>query len=157
LAYAYYNWGRWDNWLYFVQAHGELGNSRVVAGIVWPWQVAWRYLQILVTVSPAQYEWWVAVLEVGFGAFAAVILVWMWRRQWRLTYLVQAGVMLLLPLASGTFSGFPRYVLSIVGSYVFLAHVVSQRPAWQRYTLFAVSFALQVGLVVLFSRGYFIA
>jgi hypothetical protein len=153
LVYAGYNSQKWGDWLYFVHAHGELANSRAVNGIVWPWQVGVRYVRILLSLSPRLYEWWVAAGELLVTICAATSL-WIARRQIYPSYLLFAGLVLALPILSGTLTGLPRYVLAVFP--VFMSLSLNINSKWQK-PLLVISALLQICLLALFSRGYFVA
>jgi hypothetical protein len=139
--------------LRFVHAQGELANSRSLNQIILPPVVFWRYLQILMSLSPKLVEWWVALLELGSGLLAVATVYFSWRLKLRISYQLYSLVMIGLPFISGTLSGFPRYILIVFPLYLVLAHL-SRRWQW----LVLLSFGLiQVALVMLFSRGYFVA
>lgn len=155
MVYAFYNQEKWGDALYFVHAHGALGNSRAVSSIVFPVVTVYRYVKILVTVSPSVYEYWVALLEF-VSLIGASIGVWFaWKQQQRLSYIIYGVCLLLLPLLSGTLTGLPRYVLPIFVFYSSLA-VWSQKHRRAQYVLLGMGIVLQAFLLGLFVRGYYI-
>jgi hypothetical protein len=139
--------------LKFIQAQGELANGRSTSGIVAPMVMIWRYLKILFTVSPQVYEWWVALLELGSGALAAVTIWFSFKLKFPALYQLYSLAMIFLPFASGTLSGFPRYLIIVFPLYIVLAHL-TQTWRWIAMIGFLL---LQVLLVSLFIRGYFVA
>lgn len=156
LAYAYYNQVTWGDPLYFVHAHGALGNSREVAGIVLPHVLLYRYFRIFLTVSPSQYEYWIAVLEFVSALYACFLFVVAWIRKIDITYLLFALVMIVLPIFSGTLSGFPRYILPVFPLFLVQAQVLRKHPKIRTVVL-VIFVALQAALFALFSRGYYVA
>ena len=156
LAYSYFNLMTWGDPLYFVHAHGALGNSREVSSIVFPFVTVYRYLKIFMTVSSSQYEFWIAVLEFATLGFASLGLYLGWKQKMRPSYLLFAASMLFLPLFSGTLSGFPRYVLPVFPLFVVFSVLFQDKLKLWRVFL-VISFLLQILLLLLFARGYYVA
>jgi len=154
IGYAYYNFSKWGEWLYFISAHGELGNSRATSSLVFPGVTLYRYLRILITLSPAQYEFWVALLEIGFLGVVTGLLFLAWKQKVRVSYLLFATLAVSIPVLSGTLSGFPRYSLVAFPIYLAIAQI---KQSWIRNSAMALGFGLQLLLLGLFSRGYFVA
>lgn len=166
LLYGWFNYLKWDDFLYFVHAHGALGNSRDVSNLVFPLVTVYRYVKIFITVSVWQYEFWIALLEFGAVLYATLSLFLAWKMKIRTSYIVFAVVMILLPLLSGTFSGFPRYILPIFP--FFLAQAIwfeklkknSNTINLNKFVFVAfviLSILLQALLLVLFARGYYVS
>ncbi len=154
--YSYYNLQTWGDPLYFVHAHGALGNSREVAGLVFPLVTVYRYLKIFITVSLYQFEFWVALLEFTTLGWAVWGVYLSWKQKIRVSYLLFAVSMLFLPLFSGTLSGFPRYVLPVFPLFLSFSGFFEKRARVWKY-LFGSLLIVQVLLLILFSRGYYIA
>lgn len=155
LAYAYYNYVTWGDPLYFVHAHGALGNSRAVSSLVFPVVTLYRYIKILITVSPNIYEYWVAVIELASLLVSAVGLFLVWKQKLRGSYLLYSLVLVLLPVLSGTLSGYPRYILPAFPFFLAFAKTLDHKERWSMAVL-AMSFLLQALLVALFVRGYYV-
>lgn len=155
LAYIYYNHLTWGDPLYFVHAHGALGNSRAVSSLVFPLVTVYRYVQILVTVSPSVYEYWIAVIEIVSLVLSVVGLFFVWKQKQRGSYLLYTLVLVALPVLSGTLSGYPRYILPAFP--FFLAQAIAlQRRDRMAVVVLAVCFVLQAILLALFVRGYYV-
>lgn len=154
IGYSIYNLIRWGNAFYFIQAQGNFQNNREVGQIILFPQTIFRYLKIFLTVSPKQYEWFVALFEFSAFIFASVMLYVAWKNKVRLSYLIFAIIAFLIPASTGTFSGFPRYILLLFPIFICLALVKNK--------LIKISYAV-IGsillfiLLMLFSKGYFIA
>ncbi len=156
-SYAYFNYAKWLDPLYFVRAHTELANSRSF-GIVNPVRLVVRYGRILLEFNTSVYEWWVALLELAaLGWFlGGMYLLYYYRKQiknWWLLALFCISLAL-VPLLSGTLSGFPRYVLVLSPLYVVYAMPDFK---WYRTALVVSCTILLVILTLVFSRGYFVA
>jgi hypothetical protein len=139
--------------LKFLHSQGELHNGRSTSQIVLPFITAIRYLKILITLSPKLEEWWIALLEILTAVWASVALILNWRLKLRPSYQLYALLVIALPLLSGTFSGFPRYILLAFPFWITLGHV----PKKYFYPLAAAMFLLQIALLCLFVRGYYVA
>ncbi len=153
IAYSLFNYYKWHNFLYFIQAQGELGNNRSVSSIVFFPQTIFRYLKILLTV-PINYEWGIALLELISFLFAAFLLYFAWKKKIRISYLIFAAVNFAIIISTGTFSGLPRYVLSIFPVFMALALIENKVLKFAYMIISPVLFFI---LLMLFSRGYFIA
>jgi Gpi18-like mannosyltransferase len=154
ILYAVYNFVRWGNPLYFLAAQGELNNGRSVAPVILPPQLMYRYIKILFTVSPTQYDWWIAFLEFGVFWLGVIFVYVLWRKKARLSYLVYVVLGILAPAMSGTLTGFPRYILPLFPLFVALSGV-KNRTFQVLYV--GISFLLSFTLLALFARGYYVA
>lgn len=154
ISYAVYNFIRWGNSLYFLQAQGELSNGRAVNSIILPPQLIYRYMKILFTVSPAQYDWWIALLEFSVFWFGVIFIYVMWKQKIRLSYLAFAVLGMLIPMMSGTLTGFPRYVLPLFPLFIAMSGI--KNKVFQIIYV-GISITLSFILLALFARGYYIA
>ena len=155
-SYSFYNYVTWNDFLYFVHAHGQLGNSRAVSAVVFPLVTVVRYVRILLTVSPSLYEYWVALLEFASLCFAVWALYQSWKQKIRTSYFWYSVSLVAVPLLSGTLSGFPRYVLPIFPLFIATTVYLEKRPRL-RYVVLGLSVLLQAALFILFTRRYFVA
>lgn len=153
IAYSLFNYYKWHNFFYFIQAQGELGNNRTVMGIVLFPQTVFRYIKILFSV-PINYEWGIALLELISFLFAALLLYFAWKKKVRSSYLIFALINFAIATATGTFSALPRYILTIFPIFIALALIENKLF---KLTYIIVSPALLFILLMLFSRGYFVA
>lgn len=153
-AYSLFNFYKWNNFLYFIQAQGELGNNRSVNSIVLFPQTIFRYFKILSTVPINSYDWMIALLELGSFIFAGSLLYFAWKKKIRTSYLIFAGVNFAIITATGTFSGLPRYILTLFPIFMVLALVTNKIL---KVTYVLISPILLFLLLMLFSRGYFVA
>ena len=154
ILYAVYNFVRWGNPLYFLQAQGELSNGRAVNSIILPPQLIYRYIKILFTVSPIQYDWWIALLEFGVFWFALILVYVMWKQKIRLSYLIFAVLGMLIPIMSGTLTGFPRYILPLFPLFIAISGI--KNKAFQILNV-GISIILSFILLALFAQGYYVA
>lgn len=154
IVYSLFNYYKWHNFLYFVQAQGELGNNRSVTGVILFPQTIFRYIKILSTVPINSYGWMVASLELVSFLLAAVLLYFVWKKKIRTSYLIFAVVNFVITISTGTFSGLPRYVLTLFPIFIALALIKSKII---KFVYIIISPVLLFILLMLFSRGYFVA
>lgn len=154
IAYSIFNYYKWGNFLFFIQAQGELGNNRSVSSVVLFPQTVFRYIKILSTVSTGSYGWMIALLELASFLFALVFLYFAWKKKIRVSYLIFAVINFAITISTGTFSGLPRYVLTLFPIFIALALVKSKLL---RFTFMIISPILLFILLMLFARGYFVA
>lgn len=154
LTYSVFNYYKWHNFLYFIKAQGELGNNRIVTEIILFPQTVFRYFKILTTVSINSHNWAIALLEFASFLFAAFLLYFAWKKKIRTSYLIFALINFVIIISTGTFSGLPRYVLTIFP--IFIAFALVENKALKLAYLIISPILLFV-LLMLFSRGYFVA
>jgi hypothetical protein len=154
LAYAWFNLTRWGNAFSFLLAQGDLGNSRSVSAVVLPVQTIFRYIKLLTNFPVNQYEWWIALLELLTFFFVSFLLFIAWYKRIRASYIIFASFAFLIPAFSGTFSALPRYSLVLFPVFIALALIKSKKI---KFIYSGVSLALLFILLMLFSRGYFVA
>lgn len=154
VLYSLFNLHKWNNLLYFVQSQGELGNNRSVDHLVFFPQTTYRYLKILTTVPRFQYDWAVALLEFATFIFIGILLVIAWKKKIRTSYLIYAAINFFIIISTGTFSALPRYVLTIFP--IFITLVLIKSKLIKLLYLFFSPILLFI-LLMLFSRGYFVA
>lgn len=153
-AYSVYNQVKWGQAFYFIQSHGDLGNSREVANVILLPQTVWRYIKILLEVPIFSHAGFVAAVELSSFIFVICLLLWGWKKlNWK--YLVYSVVVVLVPALSGTFLGLSRYVLVAFPLYILIAFACKSRSF--KYLYFSFSLGLLVLLTLMFSRGYFVA
>lgn len=154
LGYMFYNLRTWGNPLYFIQAQGNFANNRSVNAIVLFPQTLFRYIKILFTVKPNIYEWWVAFFELSFFVFALTLFYVAWKKKIRISYLIFGILCFLIPASSGTFSGIPRYIVTIFPIFISLALIKNK---FFKIVYSVISIILLFIFFMLFSKGYFIA
>lgn len=152
IGYAYFNSVKWGDWLYFVHAHGQLGNSRTTTSLVFPLVTLYRYLKIITSLSPALHEFRVAWLELLSCFWMLGLAALSWVRKIPPFLLIFAGLTLILPFLSGTLTGFPRYSLVALPFFIPLS---SLSPTW-KWSLLVTFLILQLLLLSWFSSGYFV-
>ena len=154
LGYMLFNFLKWGDPFYFIQAQGSFHNERSVDSIVFIPQTIFRYIKILTTLSPSIFEWWIALLEISVFFFVSIMLFVAWRKKVRLSYILFALICFFIPISTGTFTGLPRYALILFPIFITLAMIKSKLV---KIFYATISFILLFILFMLFSRGYYIA
>lgn len=154
ILFAIFNFSKWGDALYFINAHGQLGNSRSVDSIILPFQTIYRYLKILTTIPYYQYEYWIAALELSTFLFAAFLIYIAWKKKINPGFLIFSLFSFLAPVLTGTFSGLPRYVVTIFPIFIVLALIKSKIF---KLIYIVISPILLVIFLTLFTKGYFVA
>ncbi|MCL4416437.1 MAG: hypothetical protein M1365_07050 [Actinobacteria bacterium] len=154
ILYSIFNYYKWHNLLYFIKAQGELGNNRTVSFIVFFPQTIFRYIKILSTVPINSYDWSIALLEFASFFFASILIYFAWKKKIRTSYLIFVFINFAITISTGTFSALPRYVLTMFPVFIALALVDNKLV---KLTYIIISPILLFILLMLFSRGYFVA
>ena len=154
VAYSIYNYFKWGDFLYFLNAHTTLGNGRTSSELILPLQTIYRYFKILTQMPFTKFEWSVALLELISFIFTTVLLFIAWRKKVRLSYLIFGCLVFFLPSFSGTFSGLPRYTLAAFPIFIALGLIKNK---YIKIGYYLVSVILTFVLLMFFTRAYFIA
>ncbi len=154
IGYSIYNYFMKGDFLYFIHAQGNFLNNRSVDTIVLFPQTIYRYIKILITNSNAQFEWWIALLELGSFVFVIIALYVAWKKKVRRSYIIFSLLAVLVPASSGTFSALPRYIL-VAFPMLIVIGLFSGKLLKTLY--FSISIVLLAILLFFFSKGYFIA
>lgn len=152
-SYGLFNFFSWGSLFYFAKAQGMFSNNRSVNEIILFPQTLFRYFKIILSVPPQQYEWWIALLELGISTLV-IFLLFKARQKVRMSYLIFSVLALLIPISTGTLSGMPRYVIVAFPIYIVLTQVKNR---WLKIAYSTVSVILLIMLWILFSKGYYVA
>ncbi len=140
-----------NNPFYFLTAQTIWGQERSTTQLVLLPQVFWRYFKILVTTSGLPL--FNAILELAATIFALIALTIATKRVKR-EWLIFSWLAVLTPTLTGTLASMPRYILIAFPIYIVLAHIKSFTVKILLVTSFIV---LQAILIILFTRGYWVA
>ena len=154
IGYSIYNYILKKDFLYFIHAQGNFLNNRSVTSIVLFPQTVFRYVKILSSLNQSQFEWWIALLELGSFIFAAVLLYIAWKKKVRLSYILFSSLAVLIPASSGTFTALPRYILVAFPIYIVVGLIKNK---YLKIVYFVVSTVLLFIFTFFFSKGYFIS
>ena len=151
LIYMMYLKIGFHNPFYFLTAQSIWGQERSTTEIVLLPQVFWRYIKILLTTNGLPL--FNGILELTATIFAVIMLILSTKivsREW----LVFSWIAVITPTLTGTLASMPRYILIAFPIYIALAQIKSVPAKILLITSFMI---LQTMLVILFTRGYWIA
>lgn len=154
IAFSIFCFYKWGDPLYFIKAQGQLDNYRSVDTVVIPFQTTYRYFNILTRLPYHQYNFWIALLELSTFLFVSLLIYVAWKKNIDKSLIIFSLFSFLIPSLTGTFSGLPRYVITIFPIFITLALIKNKAF---KFIYAAVSPILLLILLGLFSRGYFVA
>lgn len=139
----------------FVNLQPGIGAARS-ANVVLPYQVAYRYLKMLITVDKLTVTYYVVLLE-SFSTllFTALALVG-FTRKIRPSYLVYLTLGIIIPSLSGTLTSEPRYLLVLFPAFMVLELILKDRP-WFRVPYLALGLLGLILTNLLFGAGFWVA
>ncbi len=137
--------------LYFLNSQPVFGANRSIDHIILLPQVIFRYIKILATVPISTLPFWNAVLELVFTLSPLIVLFWLYKKI-RLSYFLLTLGFLLLSSLTGTLTSMPRYALL---AFLLLPLLAKNTRIFR--VLMVVFAILQVILLTLFIRGYWVA
>ena len=154
VLYSLYLWWRFGRPLFFLSAQSAFGSrATTLTTLVTPFQTLFRYGKIFLTVSPANYNFWIAFSEISTFVFAIGMLIWLTKKI-PISWLVFSWLSLLLPSFSGTLSSMPRYLLGIFPIFVGLGLI--KNPLIKSGIIFLFVILLVI-FTALFTRGYWVS
>ncbi|HVZ58654.1 MAG TPA: mannosyltransferase family protein [Patescibacteria group bacterium] len=154
LGYMGFLWEKYQDPLLFFHSQSAFGANRSSGKIILLPQVLFRYTKIFLTVTPHSIDFWIALLEMITLVLVGIGIFWAWKAKIRLSYILFSASSLLLPTLTGTLSGLPRYALASFVIFIWLGQLQSKTGKIIVMILFLL---LQLILVALFFRGYYIA
>lgn len=152
LSYMFYLYLDFKDPLYFLNAQPIFGAERTSQALILLPQVVFRYLKMIISTPPSTLLFFNVVLELLFTLIPLAVLVWTYKKI-RFSYWFFTLACLILPTLTGTFSSMPRYALT---SFLLFPVVVLRYPQYLKL-IGAVFILLQIILVVMFIRGYWVA
>lgn len=144
MTYLYFTFG---DPLQFIHALELWQKSKVT----FPLRTMYRYARMLLTVSPAIVQYWVAFFELAFFILGLWVSIKLWLRK-QYSHSLYLLVATMVPSFTGTLQSLPRYLITIFPLYIFLSGIKKGR----RVYLIA-SGALQFVLLFLFLNAIFVA
>ncbi len=133
--------------LMFWHAQSAYGAQRSSGAMVFPLVTVLRYFKILFTVDWTSPSFLVAMVEFATLIFSLVVFYLAVKRKFRVSYLIFSGLVILLPILSGTLSSFPRYLLPAFIIYPVIAGI--KNKFWQ-----SVIFVISAILLLYFSHRF---
>lgn len=138
--------------LYFLNSQPAFGAERSSQPFILLPQVLFRYLKMLISVPVNSWQFFSSFSELAFTIFALICLVMSFKKI-RFSYWLFSLGCVVLPTLTGTLSSMPRYILMIFLIFPFIALITGKY-----FKLVVVLLViLQVILVSLFTRGYWVA
>lgn len=143
--------------LFFFTSQPSFGANRSTNIVLLP-QVYYRYLKIFITAQP-NFQYFVAVLEFIFFTITFIGSLFVGYKAYVKKNMFEFGLALfslayiILPTLTGTFSSIPRYALLAIAIYFIPARLKNKTLL---YSIVTISLSLQVLLLSLFARGYFV-
>lgn len=132
----------------FASVQSAFGAGRTTDKLVLIYQVIWRYIKMLLTVSFPSWLYFTVVQEFVLSLIFGGTLVVLALSKHR-DYLLFCLGAYLLPTLTGTFSSMPRYVLVLIPCMVVLASLPAR---WYRLVIM-VSLGILIVNTILFTQG----
>lgn len=152
IGYLGYIHLRFGNWKLLFTSMSVWGQDK----IVFPLQVVWRYIKIIMSYQIFQFTYWVAIIELGAFIFYVCMIIYSYRKiKW--SYWVFFLLSILIPSLTGTFQGMPRYGLHLYPLFLSLSLFLEKKSFPIKMVYYLVSFLLLILSLAFFTRGYFIS
>lgn len=121
------------------------------------YQVFFRYLKMIFTLTPIDPMYFTILLEALVAALFLVLVILAFKKV-RFSYAIFALFSYLTPTLTGSFSSMPRFALSIFPAFIVLA-LFLEKPKRKRLKkiYLIISIILSIISVALYTRGYFVA
>lgn len=154
VGYMYYLKRVFNDPLLFLHVQPQFGVQREVDRLILLYQVFWRYVKMIWTVSKDSLLYYNVSLELISALMFLTLTISAFYRS-RKSYAVFAFLSFIAPTLTGTFTSLPRYVLVLFPAFIVVAKVV-KKPVW--FTLLLISSAiLLVVNTAMFIQGYWVA
>lgn len=153
-SYMFYLQAKFNDFLLFWHSQPVFGAGRLGSGIILPPQVIYRYLKILVSVSPGNIAFFTALQEL-LAFLSAIFLLWVgYSKKINISYLLYALIVIVVPSLTGTLSSMPRYILIAFPIYMILGKI---KNTYLKLFLVTVFLILLLINTTLFLRGYWVS
>lgn len=153
IGYLYFLFSRFGDPLMFIHVQSLFGSSRSDGAIILLPQVIYRYLNILLTATPASIVYIRALLEL-LTFITSMIALYVYRNRIPMSALIFCLFALLMPTLSGTLSSFPRYALAAVPLFIAISANSFGRGLWLTVVI---QYGILISAIALFVQGIFIA
>ena len=152
IAYMWYLKTYFGSPFAFISVQSGFGAGRSSLPIVTLPQVFYRYLKMFFTVQNS-YQLFNLSLEFIFALAGLGILIWMFRKV-NFSWWIFSALVYILPTLTGTFSSMPRY---LIFSYIpFIPAIMKLDASFRKYLVISMVL-VQIILLILFARGYWVA
>jgi Gpi18-like mannosyltransferase len=157
VIYCYYLYLTTGDYLAFFHNLSIYGDQRSTKLILFP-QVFYRYIFKIIPALSFNYFpiVFTTFLELITGILAFLVTIWMFYKKYY-TYAVFSLSIYILSTLSGSFSSFPRYILSIFPLFIMLSLWLSNFNRLAKTLLLSLLLFLLAISLALFCRGYWVA
>lgn len=152
LGYLWYIQTRFGDWSTLFSSMKTWDQDK----LTFPLQVVWRYIKILFIYPEFHLNYGIAALEFVSVCFY-IFLLWYSFRRIRVSYWLFFAVSILIPSLTGTFQGMPRYGLHLYPFFLAILLWMKSMSSVSRRLILCIAITLQVVLVALFTRAYFVS
>lgn len=144
------------NPLAFIETRPDFA-PRFAEKITLIYQVFFRYLKMIFTLTPVDPIYFTVLLEAFVGALFLILIILAFKKV-RSSYALFALLSYLTPTLTGSFSSMPRFALSIFPAFIVLALLLEKtKKKGLRKAYIIISIILSIVSIALYTRGYFIA
>lgn len=145
---------RFSDKFIFINSQPGFGAGRQVNKLILIYQVAFRYIKMLFTVSPQNDIYFVVLFEFLLSISFLGLIIWAALKKFRPSYLLFIIPAYLLPTLTGTFLSMPRFLLTAFPLFYLLGNLKNTKLK----ALIAIISTLLLSWAFLrFSRGYWLA
>lgn len=131
-------------------AYGNFRSEKIVL----LYQVFWRYLKMIFTVTRNDHIYWTILLEAVTGLLFLFTSIMSFKIT-RLSYAVFNLAAYLVPTLTGSFVSLPRYVLICFPSFIVIAYLLGKWPKVQKIYFFISTISL-IYFWMKFTQGYWV-
>lgn len=153
LSYLAFLQKHFNDFLIFVHSQPGFGAGRQVDKLIMIYQVVFRYLKMLLTVSLQNEIYPVLAFEFLVSILAIGLIIYAFYKKLRTSFLIFIIPALLLPTLTGSFSSMPRYVLVAFPLFFLLAKFNKSK----KIPLLISFFLILIWAFIRFARGYWLA
>ncbi len=153
LLYMYFLHQHYSDALYFLHAQPAFGAQRSADRLILLYQVIYRYLRMITTVSPFSVLFYTVAQEFLLSVIFITLSLISFKKL-RPSYALFSILSLITPTLTGTFSSMPRYILTAFPLFILLG---SLKPSLLTRTIITGSAILLAANTILFTRGYWIS
>ncbi|MFC1627000.1 mannosyltransferase family protein [Patescibacteria group bacterium] len=154
LLYLNFLRARFGDILIFISSQPSFGAGRQVNKLVMIYQVIFRYIKMLLTVSPQNDIYLILIFELMISLIFLGLIIWALVKKLRPSYLLFLIPTYFLPTFTGTFLSMPRFLLTAFPLFYLLGNLKNTRL---KAVIAFFSFLLLSWAFLRFSRGYWLA
>lgn len=152
IAYLVYIQVTFGSWLMLFSSMKQWGQDQMI----FPLQTAFRYIKIFLFTPDKGLSYGIALLEFAAVLLYTIVSLVSWRKI-RFSYWIFMVVSFIIPSLTGTFQGMPRYGLHLYPFFLVLWMYISRQKKYNQALIYIFMVILQVVLIMLYTRGYFVS